>query len=165
LRGQKGVRRRACSGEFPQATDGDTGQVGPGIASFLDVPLGAYVSKIIDLTDREVTVERLLEEGYETVRLCLPALLTVVKEISYPRLPTLRGKQRARQADIPLWSAESLHVPKENLGLKGSPTRVERIFSPRVTREGTRITVRDEQDGERAVQELISFIRKRNLLQ
>jgi len=148
-----------------RATDGDTGQVGPGIASFLDVPLGAYVSKIIDLTDREVTVERLLEEGYETVRLCLPALLTVVKEISYPRLPTLRGKQRARQADIPLWSAESLHVPKENLGLKGSPTRVERIFSPRVTREGTRITVRDEQDGERAVQELISFIRKRNLLQ
>jgi electron transfer flavoprotein beta subunit len=147
-----------------RATDGDTGQVGPGIASFLDIPLGAYVSRIISIEDGRISVERLIEEGYETLRLTLPALLTVVKEISYPRLPTLRGKQRARGADIPRWSAQSLNIQKEEVGLKGSPTRVERIFSPQVARGGRILKVRDEEDAIRAVHALIEFLGEKNLL-
>jgi electron transfer flavoprotein beta subunit len=148
-----------------RATDGDTGQVGPGIASFLDIPLGAYVSRIVSIEDMCITVERLIEEGYETLRFTLPALLTVVKEISYPRLPTLRGKQRARQTVIPRWSSRSMNLRKEELGLSGSPTRVERIFTPRITREGSILWVRDEEDAIRAVHALIDFIREKNLLQ
>ena len=80
-----------------RATDGDTGQVGPGIASFLDVTLATYVSKIVEIKDNEITIERLVEDGYETLKMTMPSLLTVVKEISYPRLPTLRGKQKAKK--------------------------------------------------------------------
>jgi electron transfer flavoprotein beta subunit len=76
-----------------QATDGETGQVGPGIASFLNLPLATYTSKVVEINSKNIVVERLIEEGYETLKMPLPALLTVVKEISYPRLPTLRGKQ------------------------------------------------------------------------
>ena len=63
-----------------RATDGDTGQVGPGIASFLDVTLATYVSKIVEIKENKITVERLVEDGYETLKMTLPSLLTVVKE-------------------------------------------------------------------------------------
>ena len=82
-----------------RATDGDTGQVGPNIAAALDVSVATYVSDIesIDMDDRTAVVWRMTEYGYEKLQVSLPALLTVVKEISFPRLPTLRGKQRARK--------------------------------------------------------------------
>lgn len=147
-----------------RATDGDTGQVGPEIASFLDLPLAAYTSSIVELSGRSITVERLIEEGYEMLRLTLPAVLTVVKEIVYPRLPTLRGKQRARAADIPVWSGDDLALDEGQVGLKSSPTRVEKIFTPRVTRDGTIIRVGGEEQAEKAVQGILDFIRERMIL-
>ena len=122
------------------------------------------MSRIISIEDSRISVERLIEEGYETLRLTLPALLTVVKEISYPRLPTLRGKQRARRADIPRWSARTLNIQKKEVGLGGSPTRVEKIFSPRVARRGSMFKIRDEEDALRAVHALIDFLGEKNLL-
>ena len=147
-----------------RATDADTGQVGPGIASFLDIPLATYTSKIVEVNSKNIVVERLIEEGYETLKMPLPALLTVVKEISYPRLPTLRGKQRAKKTDIPLWSKNNMELNESELGLKGSATRVVKITHPKVVRKGTIIKVSDEKTLNEAVSRMIKFIREKELI-
>jgi electron transfer flavoprotein beta subunit len=159
-----------------RATDGDTGQVGPGIASWLDLTLSTYTSKVVDvnLIDEEVDytsteqnsiiVERMVEEGYEKLELPLPALLTVVKEISFPRLPTLRGKQRSRKAEIPQWNLENLDLDEDFLGLQGSPTRVVNIDHPKVTRGGTIIDVREDGNVEEAVSKLIDYLKSKELV-
>ena len=159
-----------------RATDGDTGQVGPGIASWLDLTLSTYTSKVVDvnLVDEEVDytsteqdsiiVERMVEDGYEKLQLPLPALLTVVKEISFPRLPTLRGKQRSRKIEIPQWNLKNLDLNEEYLGLNGSPTRVVNIDHPKVTRGGTVIDVREDGKVEEAVSKLIDYLKSKELV-
>lgn len=147
-----------------RATDGDTGQVGPAMAAFLDLPLSTYTSSIIEVNNNVITVERLIEEGYETLELPMPALLTVVKEISFPRLPTLRGKQLAKKKDIPVWTAEKMKLEQERLGLKGSPTRVVKIEHPKALRKGVIYRVDDEETLLQAVEELEKFLGDKKLL-
>lgn len=147
-----------------RATDGDTGQVGPGVAAFLDLPLATYISKIVETTDKEITVERLIESGYETLQLQLPAVMTVVKEISFPRLPTLRGKQKAKKIEIPVWSKENMQLDVSKLGLKGSPTRVVKISHPKVTRNGTLLKAKDEESINEAVVKLLAFMRSKEII-
>jgi len=116
-----------------QAIDGDTGQVGPGIARQLGVTQLTYVFKIqeIDFDSRVIRVERLLEEGREVVESSLPAVLTVVKDINQPRYPSFRGIRRATRMEIPVWDAQALSsADPKHLGLSGSPTQVVRIFTP-----------------------------------
>ncbi|MEJ6952196.1 electron transfer flavoprotein subunit beta/FixA family protein [Natronospora cellulosivora (SeqCode)] len=147
-----------------RATDGDTGQVGPCIASYMDIPLSTYTSKVLKVEDDSIVVERMVEEGYESLKLPLPSLLTVVKEISYPRLPTLRGKQKARKMEIPVMSAENVEMKKEYLGLKGSPTRVVKIAHPKVTRNGEFIKANDEESINQAVNSLLEFLRGKEII-
>lgn len=114
-----------------QAIDGDTGQVGPGLAENLGIPHITDVRKIESIDEAEVIiVERLLEEGYVRLKAKLPVLLTVVKEINEPRLPSLKGKLRAKKEEIALLSREDIDVETERIGLSGSPTQVMRIFTP-----------------------------------
>lgn len=113
-----------------QASDGDTGQVGPGVAEQLNIPQVAFVRRIEEIGPEMAIVQRMTEEGYEVIQSPLPALLSVVKEINEPRLPSLRGKLRAKVAEIPVWGVDELGVKKEDVGLDGSPTRVLRIFTP-----------------------------------
>ncbi len=117
-----------------QASDGDTAQVGPGIATHLDLPQATYVRRIdtvhFDTDPKMMVVERLLEEGYELLELKLPALITVVKEINEPRLPSLRGKMNAKKAQITTWGNSDLGAEINQIGLDGSPTRVVKIFTP-----------------------------------
>jgi len=147
-----------------RATDGDTGQVGPGIASFLNIPLSTYTRKIESVNKQYITVQRLIEEGTERLKIPLPALLTVVKEISYPRLPTLRGKQRARTIDIPVYNCRDIGIPGNKLGLKGSPTRVVKIYRPQVVRKGTILKAKDERTLSEAIDRLVSFLEKRKII-
>lgn len=140
-----------------RATDGDTGQVGPEIASMLDLPVATFVSRIIDIGSGMMTVERLIEGGYETVRLPLPCLITVVNEISSPRLPTLRGKQAARSKTVPVKGRADMRVNEEDLGLKGSPTRVVKIMQPKVTRNGVLVDTR-KTGVKQAVEQLADFL-------
>jgi electron transfer flavoprotein beta subunit len=128
-----------------RATDGDTAQVGPGIAGFLDLPLSTFTSEIADITNEKIKVKRLVEGGYELLELELPALLTVVKEISDPRLPTLNGKLRSKSIEIPIWGPEDIGCDPELLGLKGSPTRVVKIFTPKVARQPKKYAVKDDE--------------------
>lgn len=147
-----------------RATDGDTGQVGPGISAFLDLPLATYTSAIKEINNDKITIERLTEEGYETLRLPMPCLLTVVKEISYPRLPTLRGKQKARSREMAIWGADDLNVDKTVVGLDGSPVKVVKITRPKVTRNGKIIDTTKGIDAKDAVNELLKFLEERELL-
>jgi electron transfer flavoprotein beta subunit len=119
-----------------QAADGDTGQVGPGIATQLGIPQLTYVFKIreLDLGGRTITVERLVEEGREVVTSPLPCLITVVKDINSPRYPSFLGIRRANKREYPTWSAEDLcndtDADAECFGLIGSPTKVVKVFTP-----------------------------------
>lgn len=119
-----------------QAIDGDTAQVGPEIAEKLGIPHVTYVKKIDEINEQEMIVERMNEDGYERVQLPLPALVTVVKEINEPRLPSLKGKMRAKNVEIPVWSAEMIGADPEKVGLNGSPTWVKRIFIPDMKCQG-----------------------------
>ena len=148
-----------------RATDGDTAQVGPGIAAWLDLPLATYVARIESLDRERVTVERLIEEGYQRVSLQLPALITVVKEIASVRLPTLRGKKRAKQLEVPVWTASELQVESTGIGLKGSPTKVVRIERPKVARSGELVHANGEGGVDGAVDLLVTFLEQRGLLQ
>ena len=147
-----------------RATDGDTGQVGPGIASFLNLPVASYVSKIEQVNGKTCRVHRLVEDGYEILDLQMPAVLTVVKEVANPRLPTLRGKQKAKKADIPVWGPEELQVPSDEIGLKGSPTRVVKIFRPKITRQGQKYSAVDEQAISSAIDQLLNFLQQKELV-
>lgn len=142
----QGIRKLGCYDLVlcgRQATDGDTGQVGPGIAQQLGIPQLTYVCKVRELAPVEgrVRVERLLEEGREVVETHLPALLTVVKDINVPRAPTPRGLRRATRAEIATWGPDDLDVDAVNLGLEGSPTRVMRIATPEPRADAVRLVV------------------------
>ncbi len=122
-----------------QAIDGDTAQVGPGISVWLDVPQVTFVKKIEEVKEEKgkktFRVQRMVEEGYEIVEVPMPCLLTVVKEINEPRMPSLKGMMRSKKAEIIKWTAEDIKADRKKVGLDGSPTQVVRIFTPAV-REG-----------------------------
>ncbi|MFW5884226.1 MAG: electron transfer flavoprotein subunit beta/FixA family protein [Spirochaetota bacterium] len=151
-----------------RATDGDTGQVGPGIASWLDLPCATYVAHAHYRAADEpggsgvLEADRLIEEGYQRLEVRLPALITVVKEIATPRLPTLAGKKRAMRADVTLVDRDGVDVEPSYIGLKGSPTKVVRIRTPKVTRGGRLVDAREGV--EQAVSELVAFLRDRDLV-
>ena len=147
-----------------RATDGDTAQVGPGIASWLDIPVATYVAKVESAGSTSIVVERLVEDGYQILSLPLPCLLTVVKEIAAPRLPTLDGKIRARQMQIPVFSADDMELDSASLGLKGSPTKVVKIDTPKVTRSGTVVKAGDDEAIVSAVDGLMAFLETKGIL-
>jgi electron transfer flavoprotein beta subunit len=115
-----------------QAIDGDTAQVGPEIAQFMDVPHIAYIRKVEEVKDGYIKVQRLMDEGYDVVESSLPVLLTTVKELNIPRMPSLKGKMAAKKAEIKTMNREDIGIEEADLGLKGSPTQVKGIFAPEI---------------------------------
>ncbi|VBB09455.1 electron transfer flavoprotein beta-subunit signature [Lucifera butyrica] len=121
-----------------QAIDGDTAQVGPEIAEHLGIAQVTYVAKV-EVNDGVVRVEREQEEGYEVIETSLPVLLSVVKSINEPRFPTVRNTMKANRKEIPVWTATDVEVEPGLIGLKGSPTQVRRIFTPKQRVQGEMI--------------------------
>lgn len=119
-----------------QTIDGDTAQVGPEMAEMLDIPFISYVSEVEEIGNGAIRVQRMIDEGHEEIEASLPALITVSKEINVPRLPSLRGRTRAKSAVITNWDAAELNVDEERVGLNGSPTRVVNIFFPQRVKSG-----------------------------
>jgi len=113
-----------------QAIDGDTAQVGPGIAAHLGIPQTCFVRRIESIEACSATVQRLMEDGYDRVQMKLPGLISVVKEINSPRLPSLRGKKNAKSVELTVWNCDDLGLDEKQTGLNGSPTQVLSIFSP-----------------------------------
>jgi len=114
-----------------QTLDGDTGQVGPELSEMLKIPFVSYVSKIEEIKDKRIMVQRMIEEGHEVIETTMPAVITVVKEINVPRLPSLRGSMKAKTAKIPVWTAADIGAEVNKSGIPGSPTRVVKIFFPK----------------------------------
>ncbi|MCL2341410.1 MAG: electron transfer flavoprotein subunit beta/FixA family protein [Proteobacteria bacterium] len=113
-----------------QAIDGDTAQVGPGLACRLRLPYVACVQKTRQVSAAAIEVERMMDDGYDVLRLPLPALLTVVKDINEPRVASLKGKMKAKKAEIRHLTAAAIGADPQCIGLAGSPTQVVRVFSP-----------------------------------
>ena len=133
-----------------QAIDGDTAQVGPEVAEHLNIPQVTYAAKL-DVDGKTLKVSRELDEGYEIIETELPALVTVVKSINDPRLPTVRGTMKANRIEIPVWSAEDIEVNVEKIGFKGSPTQVRKIFAPPARTQGEMIQADDVQTAAAAL--------------
>jgi len=140
-----------------QAMDGDTAQVGPGIAEKLDIPHVTYVKKIEKIEQGLIKVERMMEEGYEVIEMPLPALITVVKEINEPRLPSLRGMMKAKKAEIKKVNLEDLAEDISRFGMKGSPTIVEKIFSPPPRKGGEMLLGTPSERAEKLVEHLMEL--------
>lgn len=115
-----------------QTIDGDTAQVGPGIATRLNYYQLTLVDRIeeLDLKGRRVRVRRKFEGRYEIVETPLPAMIAVVREINRCRYPTVPRRLIAEEAEVPVWDNNVLKMDPNTIGLKGSPTQVRRIFSP-----------------------------------
>ena len=142
-----------------QAIDGDTAQVGPGIAEWLGLPQVTYVCQL-EVAEEKLVAKRVLEGYFEVVETRLPAVVSVTKDINEPRYPSLRGLLRAKKADIEVWDNSVLQLSPERIGLEGSPTRVVRIFSPKAPKPGEIVTGNLEEKAGRIAGE----IQKRNLL-
>lgn len=112
-----------------QAIDGDTAQVGPQIAERLNIPQITYVEKF-DIQENEIRVQRQLENGYEIIKVNTPVLLTAVKELNKPRYMNVKGIYESYKKDIKVWGADDIDVDKDTIGLKASPTKVFRSFTP-----------------------------------
>ncbi len=113
-----------------QAIDGDTAQVGPGLAAHLDQPYTTYARRLNLLNGAQLLAERITDKGYEVVQMPLPAVVTVVREIGDPRMPGLKHKMRSRKQEIPVLGAADLDLSPEEVGLQGSYTQVVKVFSP-----------------------------------
>ncbi|MBI4064321.1 MAG: electron transfer flavoprotein subunit beta/FixA family protein [Elusimicrobia bacterium] len=122
-----------------QTNDSDSGQVGPGLAGWLDWPNVSFVKKIAEITDKKIGVERMMEDGTDALEMELPALICVVKEINEPRLPSLKGKMAAKKTAIAKWTAADIGADAAKIGQQGSPTAVIERASPPRRSGGTRI--------------------------
>lgn len=137
-----------------QAVDGDTAQVGPALAEKLGIPHVTCVKKIEDIREGYIRCQRMTDKGYEIIEMELPALITVMKDINDPRLPTIKGIMKAKKACIRVWTADEIDVNKELCGLKGSPTQVVKTFVPEYSVQREVIEGRPEDQARQLVDRL-----------
>lgn len=143
-----------------QAIDGDTAQVGPQIAEQLNIPQVTYVRKV-DIDGDRLIVERALEDGYEVIEVKTPVLLTAIKELNVPRYPSIKGIFNAyNKKEVKILTADDLDVDKNELGLKGSPTKVVATSTPNTERAGEIFTGNIKE----VVQNLVERLNSRHVI-
>lgn len=147
-----------------QSIDGDTAQVGPGIATRLGFTPLTLVDQIqeLDLAAKKVRVRRKLEGRHEVVETPLPTLITVVREINQPRYPTVPMRLISGDADVKLWNNSIMGLPTDLIGLEGSATQVRKIFSPERT-EGE-ILGDGENKPDETARLLIDVLREKDII-
>jgi len=141
-----------------QTMDADTGQVAPQLAESLGLPFVSYVSKIEEIKEGYMRVQRMVEEGHQIVEMPLPGVISVVKEINVPRLPSLRGLMKSKTVEIPVWTAQELGVDMNKVGLSGSPTQVIKLFHPQRTGHGEMLQGSPERQVDQLVEKLQKII-------
>jgi electron transfer flavoprotein beta subunit len=143
-----------------QTMDSDTGQVAPQLAEQLGLPFISYVSQIEEIREEYMRVQRMVEEGHQVVEMPLPGVISVVKEINVPRLPSLRGLMKSKQAQIPAWNAQELGIDMNKVGLSGSPTRMVKLSHPQRTGHGEML----QGSPESQVEQLVERLRKTKII-
>ena len=138
-----------------KSVDGDTGQVGPEVAEFLGIPHVSYVTEIKEVSSKSLTVVSDLGNAYYLVRVKLPALISVTKEVNVPRKPKFKDLMKARKAKIEVWTADDLRdvIDFNRLGLEGSATRVVKAYyALEKGREGIKVK------GDEGVRKIIELL-------
>ncbi|MGL5258352.1 MAG: electron transfer flavoprotein subunit beta [Proteocatella sp.] len=142
-----------------QAIDGDTAQVGPQIAEKLDIPQVTYVQSF-EMQGKDVIVKRQLEDGHEMIKVKTPVLLTAVKELNEPRYMALDKIFDSFKKEIKVLGINDLDITTEDVGLKASPTRVFRSFTPDMKTAGIMI----EKAPKEAAIELIGHLKSKHFI-
>jgi electron transfer flavoprotein beta subunit len=147
-----------------QTIDGDTAQVGPGIATRLGCSQLTLVDRVeeVDLKAKKVKVRRKLEGRHEIVTAPLPVMIAVLREINTPRYPDVPRRLMAEDAPITLWDNKVMHMDETTIGLKGSATQVRKIFSPE--RAKGEILSKDNDKPEDTARLLINKMMEKDLL-
>ncbi len=145
-----------------QAIDGDTAQVGPGVAEMLGIPLLAYIRELSAGEDGSFTATVSTDDGEETVEGKFPAVMTVLKEAHAPRFAPLAGAMAARRAKVTVWSAADVGADPARCGLNGSPTKVVRIFPP--PSKGGALRVDAREDADAAAAEILRLVKEKGIL-
>ncbi|MEW6123010.1 MAG: electron transfer flavoprotein subunit beta/FixA family protein [Pseudomonadota bacterium] len=144
-----------------QTIDGDTAQVGPGIAKRLDLLQLTYVSRIaeLDLAGRSITVERRAEGGVQVLRTRLPCLVTMLEATNEMRRGSMADALRAARAEVVTWSAADAGIEDlTKCGLRGSPTVVKRVFAPAARAETAQMVPPVERDAAASADALIDAL-------
>ena len=146
-----------------QAIDGDTAQVGPQIAEKLHLPQVTYVADI-KVEGKDVVVKRMLEDGYMTLKVQTPCLLTCIKELNTPRYMSVGGIMECYSKPLAVYDYEALKndplIDVDKIGLKGSPTNVYKSFSPPVKSAGMML----EGEGKETVDQLVSILDAKHII-
>ena len=144
-----------------QAIDGDTAQVGPGIAAHLDWLQATCVMAVEEVTNFSITVKRMHEDGYDRCEMFLPAVITVVKDINIPRVPTLKGVLASKKYKMPVWKPDDIQADTTKIGLDGSPTRVVKTQPPPSRHTSTK---RIEGSPEECARAVLRELRMRSIV-
>ena len=142
-----------------QAIDGDTAQVGPQIAEQLGIPQITYVQDL-KIEGKKVICQRQHEDGYTVVEANMPVLLTAIKELNAPRYMTPKGIYDAYKKTVTVWGFSDVPVDEKKIGLKGSPTNVNRTFSPAPKGQGEMLEGADRN----TVKTLVDKLQEKHLL-
>jgi electron transfer flavoprotein beta subunit len=143
-----------------ETLDGSTGQVGPEIANHLSIPYVTYVSKITNISEGVMDCTRLMEDHYEELKARLPVLITVIKEINQPRIPSLKGMMKAKKAQINLWQCGNVEGEPCHYGQDGSPTRVVDVWTEQMQKAGRKV----EGDAEELASALMDELKNLGVL-
>lgn len=131
-----------------QTNDSDTGHIGPQISAWLQWPNAAFVRRVVQADEKGITVERLTEDGTDELYLPYPCVISVVKEISDPRVRSVKGRLAAKRAEVVKWTADDIGADKIKLGLKNCPTRVVKSFAPQ--RDSSAVVIEGANGKEKA---------------
>lgn len=121
------------------AVDADTGQVGPIVAEFLDIPQATFVSSLTLLNDNSIQAVRLFEDGQEEVKVRLPAAITVTSELNTPRYATPINIMNVAKKEIKIYDEHNLNCDPQRIGIPGSPTIVTDVFVPEKRKQETQM--------------------------
>ncbi len=148
-----------------QAIDGDTAQVGPGVATRLGVPLITYAVRVECFPEeKKIRVHRKTERGLEVLEASFPVLITCDREVAEPPFAPLSALIQAQTIQPEVFTAEGpVPFERDRLGLKGSPTRVHRVFTPELKSPGERLLV-SEVGVEEAVRRILEILRRKGVL-
>jgi len=141
-----------------QAIDGDTAQVGPGLAMRLGIPYATCIQKIREADTASIIMERMMDDGYDVVKSAYPLLISVVKDINQPRVPSLKGKMKAKKAEIKTLSGTDIGADPACIGLPGSPTKVVKVFPPEARGERAMLSGTLDEQVEQLVTNLKPYL-------
>jgi electron transfer flavoprotein beta subunit len=142
-----------------QAIDDNAAQVGPQLAEYLHIPQITEVRELA-IDDGKVRAKRMLEDGYEEIETPLPALLTILSQANTPRHPRAASIFRVHRQEVTVWGAKDVNADEEEVGAKGSPTQVKRMFAPEPKAAGEMLAGSEEE----MVKALVRRLRSRNLI-